>query len=162
MPGSTDADTDPFRVETDLVELAVLAAGDAVHEIRLNGSATRDAKGPFETRVARELREYCAGTRREFTFAVRAVGTPFFRAVWDQLERIPFGETRTYGEIAQALGQPGAARAVGSANHHNPVPLVIPCHRVVASDGTLGGFGGGVDLKRRLLELEGAITTRLI
>jgi methylated-DNA-[protein]-cysteine S-methyltransferase len=140
----------------------VVAVGDVVQQIQLNGSASRDPTEPFEMLVATELQEYGAGQRREFSFDVSAQGTPFFMAVWEHLLRIPFGQTRTYGEIAAAMGQPGAARAVGSANHHNPVPLVIPCHRVVAADGTLGGFGGGVDLKRRLLELEGAIDPRLI
>ncbi len=162
MQNSEGADQSPFRVETAVVDLAVVAVGDVVHRIEFNGSASRDPTGPFEIRVAKELKEYCVGQRREFSFGVSALGTPFFSAVWDQLRRIPFGETRTYGEIAAALGQPGAARAVGSANHHNPVPLVIPCHRVVAADGTLGGFGGGVELKRQLLELEGAIGPRLI
>jgi methylated-DNA-[protein]-cysteine S-methyltransferase len=106
--------------------------------------------------VADELLEYCAGTRTAFTFRLAPAGTPFRRRVWEALRRIPYGETRTYGEIAAAVGKPGAARAVGTANHHNPIPVVIPCHRVVGSGGRLCGFGGGLDLKRRLLELEAA------
>ena len=105
--------------------------------------------------VRRQLAEYFAGERREFDLALAPAGTPFERSVWDELRRIPFGETRSYGEIAQALGRPGAARAVGRANGANPIPIVVPCHRVIGSDGSLTGFGGGLDAKSRLLELEG-------
>jgi methylated-DNA-[protein]-cysteine S-methyltransferase len=105
--------------------------------------------------VRRQLTEYFAGDRREFDLTLAPVGTPFERSVWDELRKIPFGETRSYGEIAQALGRPGAARAVGRANGANPIPIVVPCHRVIGSDGSLTGFGGGLDAKSRLLELEG-------
>ncbi len=83
-------------------------------------------------------------------------GTPFERRCWDALLSIPYGETRTYGEIARGLGNPEGARAVGSANHKNPIPIIIPCHRVVNTGGGLGGYGGGLELKRRLLALEQA------
>lgn len=83
-------------------------------------------------------------------------------AVWRELQRIPYGHTRTYGAIAGAVGRPNAARAVGMANHDNPIPVVIPCHRVVGVGGKLTGFGGGLDLKRALLELEGAVTGQLV
>lgn len=86
--------------------------------------------------------------------------TPFLRAVWQATREIPRGETRSYGWLAQRVGHPGAARAVGQAMRLNPLPIVIPCHRVVASDGGLGGYGGGLDLKRRLLRLEGAYQSR--
>ena len=105
--------------------------------------------------VRRQLAEYFAGERREFDLALAPQGTPFERAVWGELLKIPFGETRTYGEIAETLGRPGAARAVGRANSANPIPIVVPCHRVIGSDGSLTGFGGGLDAKSRLLELEG-------
>ncbi len=87
--------------------------------------------------------------------------TPFQRRVWRELQRIPYGEVRTYGDIARSLGQPGASRAVGSACGRNPIPLFIPCHRVIASGGGLGGFSCGLDVKRRLLRLEGAIVKGL-
>ena len=106
--------------------------------------------------VERQLAEYFAGERREFDLALAPQGTPFERAVWAELAKIPFGETRSYGEIARILGRPGAARAVGRANGANPIPIVVPCHRVIGADGTLTGFGGGLDAKSRLLELEGA------
>ena len=89
-----------------------------------------------------------------FDLPLRAMGTPFQQSVWSKLLDIPYGETRTYGEIALSLGKPGAARAVGMANHCNPIMLIIPCHRVIGAKGALTGFGGGIEQKRMLLELE--------
>jgi len=110
-----------------------------------------------ETRDAvRELREYFAGRRREFTLPLDLRGTPFQLRVWKALRRIPYGQTCSYADIARRVGRPRAFRAVGQANHRNPVAIVVPCHRVLASDGTLGGYGGGLHMKRFLLELEGA------
>ncbi len=145
----------PFSVVSGAVRLAVETDGEAVSAIHLNGRAKRAAEGAFERRIERELLEYLRGDRREFSFARKPSGTAFERAVWDELERIPYGATRTYGEIARSLGRPRAARAIGMANHKNPIPIVIPCHRVVAAGGKLGGYGGGLALKRRLLALEG-------
>jgi O-6-methylguanine DNA methyltransferase len=107
---------------------------------------------------ARELEEYFAGKRREFSFALDLRGTDFQLACWRALLVIPFGETRSYGDIARAVGKPQGFRAVGMANNRNPVAIVVPCHRVIGSDGTLCGYGGGLDVKRKLLELEGALT----
>lgn len=103
-----------------------------------------------------ELERYFAGERTEFDVPIDPKGTAFQRQVWDALRRIPYGETRTYADVAQDIGRPRAARAVGQAVGSNPLGIVVPCHRVVASNG-LGGFGGGLDLKRRLLQLEGAV-----
>ena len=105
-----------------------------------------------------ELNEYFAGGRREFTCPLDLRGTDFQVACWRSLLAIPYGETRTYADIARAVGKPSAFRAVGMANNRNPIAIVVPCHRVIASDGTLCGYGGGLDVKRRLLELEGALT----
>jgi O-6-methylguanine DNA methyltransferase len=107
---------------------------------------------------AGELNEYFAGTRRDFTFSLDIRGTPFQVQCWRALIAIPYGETRTYADIARAVKKPQAFRAVGMANNRNPIAIVVPCHRVIASDGTLCGYGGGLDTKRRLLELEGALT----
>lgn len=101
-----------------------------------------------------ELREYYAGERREFGLPLQLVGSEWQKAVWRELTRIPYGETRSYGQIADRLDRPGAARAVGRANATNRLPLVVPCHRVIAADGTLGGFNGGLHIKERLLEHE--------
>lgn len=106
------------------------------------------------SRAVRELEEYFAGERREFTFPTAAEGTPFQLLVWEALREIPYGETRTYGEIARRIGHPGAARAVGQANNRNPLPIVVPCHRVIGASGTLTGYAGGLAVKERLLELE--------
>jgi O-6-methylguanine DNA methyltransferase len=106
----------------------------------------------------RELEEYCAGGRREFSFPLDLRGTDFQVACWRALLAIPYGETRSYADIARAVGKPNAFRAVGMANNRNPVAIVVPCHRVIASDGSLCGYGGGLDVKRELLELEGALT----
>ena len=108
-----------------------------------------------------ELEEYFAGKRREFTFPLDLRGTDFQQACWHALLAIPYGETRTYADIARAVGKPNAFRAVGMANNRNPIAIVVPCHRVIASDGTLCGYGGGLDVKRKLLELEGALSGTL-
>ena len=114
-----------------------------------------DPHDPVLRRAAAELVEYAAGKRTIFDLPVRLDGTAFQRKVWDALAQIPFGQTRSYQDIAVAIGRPGASRAVGQANHHNPVAPIIPCHRVITSTGTLGGYGGGMPLKRALLEHEG-------
>lgn len=105
----------------------------------------------------RQVLEYLEGKRTEFALALDLRGTPFQRAVWEALCAIPYGETRSYGEVARAVGDPGAARAVGLANGANPVPLVVPCHRVIQSGGKIGGYGGGLELKRRLLAMEQSV-----
>ena len=109
----------------------------------------------------RELEEYFAGERRAFTFALDLRGTDFQLACWQALLAIPYGKTRSYGDIARAVGRPQGFRAVGMANNRNPVAIVVPCHRVIASDGSLCGYGGGLDVKRKLLELEGALSGTL-
>ncbi len=102
----------------------------------------------------RQLGEYFAGERTEFSLPLAARGTAFQRKVWDALRRIEYGTTRSYGQIADEIGAPGAARAVGAANHDNPLAIVVPCHRVVGANGALVGYAGGLDQKRTLLELE--------
>ncbi len=109
----------------------------------------------------RELQEYFAGQRREFTFPLDLRGTDFQLACWRALLAIPYGETRSYADIALAVGKPNAFRAVGMANNRNPIAIVVPCHRVIASNGSLCGYGGGLEVKRKLLELEGALTGTL-
>jgi methylated-DNA-[protein]-cysteine S-methyltransferase len=101
-----------------------------------------------------QLREYFAGERKTFSLALDPEGTDFQRAVWSELQRIPYGETISYKQLAERIGKPKAVRAVGAANGANPIPIIIPCHRVIGNDGSLTGFGGGLPLKKRLLELE--------
>ena len=119
----------------------------------------RSARGPVGEAI-RQLREYFAGRCTGFDLPLAPEGTPFQRTVWRQLQEIPYGATISYGELARRVGNPKASRAVGSANGRNPIPIVIPCHRVIAADGTLGGFGGGLPVKRALLELEAETSVR--
>jgi methylated-DNA-[protein]-cysteine S-methyltransferase len=115
---------------------------------------TRDPR-PF-ARLREQLAEYFAGRRRTFSLDLAPAGTAFQRATWAALTRIPYGETISYGELARRVGRPNASRAVGAANGANPLPILVPCHRVIGADGSLTGFGGGLPVKRALLELEGA------
>jgi O-6-methylguanine DNA methyltransferase len=124
------------------------------------GIRFEDSPGQVQPYVD-ELAEYFAGKRREFTFPLDLRGTDFQLACWRALLAIPYGETRSYADIARAVGKPNAFRAVGMANNRNPIAIVVPCHRVIASDGTLCGYGGGLDVKRKLLELEGALSGTL-
>ncbi|MET9894173.1 methylated-DNA--[protein]-cysteine S-methyltransferase [Streptomyces sp. NPDC006465] len=104
--------------------------------------------------VTEQLHAYFEGELKEFTLELRMAGTPFQRSVWEQLRQIPYGEIRSYGELAQALGNMGASRAVGLANGKNPIGIIVPCHRVVGANGSLTGYGGGLDRKKRLLDFE--------
>ena len=109
---------------------------------------------PATLAVTNQLTEYFSGARAEFDVPLAPSGTPFQQLVWEELRRIPYGQTRTYGQIAAAIGKPSAARAVGMACNRNPIWLLIPCHRVVGKSGDLTGYAGGLDMKQRLLELE--------
>jgi len=112
---------------------------------------------PLLADAIRQLNEYFAGTRETFSVPLRPVGTPFQLSVWRALEEIPYGRTRSYRDIACALGRPTATRAVGAANGQNPLPIFVPCHRVIGSNRSLTGFGGGLDVKLALLRLEGVL-----
>nr|MBO2498022.1 [Fe-S]-binding protein [Bacillota bacterium] len=106
--------------------------------------------------VKKQLAEYFDGKRRRFDLPVDLYGTPFQLRVWRELKKIPYGEVRSYKELARAIGSPKAVRAVGGANNKNPVPILVPCHRVIGSNGSLVGYGGGLSIKEYLLKLEGA------
>jgi methylated-DNA-[protein]-cysteine S-methyltransferase len=110
---------------------------------------------PFRAAIA-QLGEYFAGERRRFDLPLSPRGTEFQRRVWRALREIPYGRTISYGELARRIGNPSASRAVGLANGANPLPIIVPCHRVIGADGSLTGFGGGLSIKRKLLALEGA------
>jgi methylated-DNA-[protein]-cysteine S-methyltransferase len=109
----------------------------------------------FLARVTDQLDEYFAGSRRDFDLPLAATGTDFQRKVWDALMTIPYGEAISYAELAKRVGNPAASRAVGGANGRNPISIVVPCHRVIQADRTIGGYGGGLPVKQFLLELEG-------
>ena len=150
-------------LETPIGTLLIAGDDAAVHRIAFpqrNRAAKpepewqQSQRGPVGEAM-RQLREYFAGKRADFDLPLAPEGTVFQRSVWRQLQQIPYGETISYGELARRVGNPKASRAVGSANGANPLPIVIPCHRVIAGDGTLGGFGGGLPTKQTLLALEG-------
>ena len=128
------------------------------HDGALVGIAFRDDaacdRTPLLDEAARQLAEYFEGRRRDFTLPLAPAGTPFQREVWAALREIPYGETRSYKDIACAVGRPLACRAVGMANTRNPLPIVIPCHRVVGASGALTGYAGGLEVKSKLLALE--------
>jgi methylated-DNA-[protein]-cysteine S-methyltransferase len=121
----------------------------------------RNDANPILLEAIRQLREYFECRLRVFDLPLDMQGTDFQKRVWRQLEEIPYGETRSYRQIAIAVGTPQAVRAVGAANGANPVPIVVPCHRVIGSSGKLTGYGGGLPLKKRLLALEGALSMSL-
>lgn len=130
----------------------------ATETLEMAGFSQREAPevddDPVLERAVCQLDEYFAGNRTDFDLPLHLVGTEFQRDAWLALASIPYGETVSYAGQAEAIGRPGAFRAVGAANGQNPLPIVLPCHRVVGSDGSLTGFGGGLDLKQRLLDLE--------
>ncbi|MDL2273161.1 methylated-DNA--[protein]-cysteine S-methyltransferase [Oscillospiraceae bacterium OttesenSCG-928-G22] len=118
-------------------------------------SASSEVCELFNNTVA-QLEEYFSGARRMFDLPILLHGTEFQRTVWEELKKIPYGETCTYRDIANRIGNPKGVRPVGGANHHNPVSIIVPCHRVIGADGSLTGYGGGLSLKRALLDLESA------
>jgi methylated-DNA-[protein]-cysteine S-methyltransferase len=135
----------------ETVEAAEVERRAAAHGDRLVWDGERCAA------VTAQLEEYFAGRRQDFDLPLAPRGSEFQRRVWEELSRIPYGVTISYAELAARVGRPGAARAVGRANGTNPIPVVIPCHRVIGADGSLTGYGGGMPLKRALLALEGAL-----
>ena len=139
-----------------LRELSLLAPEEAEArlQLRVRGGLARDDAAI--ALVAEQLTEYFDGKRRDFSLPLAPEGSPFQRRVWEQLQKIPYGTTTSYGAIAERLGQPGAARAVGLANGANPIAVVVPCHRVIGGNGALIGYAGGLDRKAALLRIEGA------
>jgi methylated-DNA-[protein]-cysteine S-methyltransferase len=147
-------------VDTPIGAILIAGDGNAIVETYFAGAkpkpdwirdddALRDA--------ADQLHAYFAGERRTFELPLAPRGTDFQQSVWSALQRIPYGETTTYSTIAERIGRPAAVRAVGAANGANPIPIVIPCHRVIGSNGSMTGFGGGIDVKRKLLALEARV-----
>ena len=141
-------------VATDDRLAAILWENDRPRRVRLSPTS-EDDRHPVLLEAERQLAEYFAGGRTQFALDLDMAGTPFQRRVWSALLTIPFGETRSYTQIASQIGSPRAVRAVGAANGRNPVAIVAPCHRVIGSTGKLTGFAGGLDVKARLLALEG-------
>jgi methylated-DNA-[protein]-cysteine S-methyltransferase len=134
----------------------IVLEGDDRRLTRIGFGAPDAPAGDAATTAAAaiQLEQYFAGERTDFDLELDPVGTPFERRVWDELRTIPYGETASYAEIARRIGRPSACRAVGRANGRNPIAVVVPCHRVIGSDGSLTGYAGGVEMKRALLDLE--------
>lgn len=142
--------------------LGLMGEGDELISLALPYSPVpmiAERETPVLREAKRQLEAYFAGKLREFDIPLRLEGTTFRRKVWEQLRQIPYGQVISYGELARRVGQPGAARAVGGANRNNPIAIIVPCHRVIAADGTLGGYSGNCEgsaaVKRALLKLEG-------
>jgi methylated-DNA-[protein]-cysteine S-methyltransferase len=150
-------------VSSPLGPVRITVVAGEVTEVHLGADAEDEiaAREPRDQavldRAAEQLGEYFAGTRRVFDLPLARTGTPFQRGVWARLDAIPFGARRSYGDLAKELGSPGASRAVGAANGKNPIAIVVPCHRVIGSDGSLTGYAGGEDRKRWLLDHEARI-----
>jgi methylated-DNA-[protein]-cysteine S-methyltransferase len=140
-------------VASDKGLAAILWENDSPRRVPLTG-LVEDNKHPVLLKVEHQLQEYFAGSRRAFDLPLDMRGTTFQKDVWEALLAIPYGETRSYGQLAKQLGRPSASRAVGAANGRNPVSIVVPCHRVIGSSGKLTGFAGGLDVKARLLDME--------
>ena len=150
-----DSPIGPLRLIASGKGLAGICFERTRRSRRQSGGDVKNAAHPVLVEAERQLREYFAGRRQTFDLPLDFVGTPFQRSVWKALLTIPFGETRSYAQIAKQVGRPSACRAVGAANGRNPVAIVAPCHRVIGSTGALTGFGGGLDVKAQLLRLEG-------
>lgn len=157
---------DPLAVcmDSPVGRLRIRASADAItaidfHADDASGSAAEAGGGAARllAEAMRQLQAYFAGRLREFDLPLAPRGTPFQLRTWRSLQEIPYGTTISYGELARRIDRPTAARAVGAANGCNPIPIVVPCHRVIGSDGSLTGYGGGLEIKRKLLQLEGLI-----
>jgi methylated-DNA-[protein]-cysteine S-methyltransferase len=154
-----------YEMTSPVGPLYLVASKDALHGlffrkqhmtlVKSLGSSTPEEK--ILSQTVRQLEEYFAGRRKQFDITLDLAGTSFQKRVWKELAQIPFGKTVAYKDIASKIKNPKAVRAVGSANGKNPVSIIIPCHRVIAADGTMGGYGGGINIKQQLLKLEGII-----
>ena len=156
---------DFYFFETPLGYMALGAEEGAIVRLYLPNSPTprlMSRPTPLLEEGQRQLLEYLAGTRREFDLPLNPPGTPFQQKVWAALRDIPYGQTRSYRDVARAAGCPRGFRAVGMANHCNPIPIFIPCHRVVGADGSLTGYAGGLELKKTLLAIEGSFPGKIV
>jgi methylated-DNA-[protein]-cysteine S-methyltransferase len=170
-----------FFYETSIGRIGITDNGEAVTGLKFAGNAGAGAReadaGPCgndacpdgytvaETAIikeaARQLYEYLEGKRKVFDIPLALEGTPFQKMVWKALQDIPYGETRSYRDIAESIGRPKACRAVGMANNKNPIAIIVPCHRVIGADGKLVGYGGGLDKKEKLLAMEGHVIKKM-
>ena len=147
-----------YFYQTPLGRFAIAEESGCITALHLTpkapGPETEIRETPLLKEAAAQLDAYFSRRLKEFSLPLRTAGTPFMQKVWDELRKIPYGQTASYKEIAQRIGHLQAQRAVGMANNRNPIPIFIPCHRVIGADGSLVGFGGGLELKQRLLDIE--------
>lgn len=146
------------QIHTKLGNIAIIEEDNKIIAIEINKKIEEEMvqkETPLLKETEKQLLEYLEGRRKTFTVPLNPKGTKFMKQVWTALQEIPYGEVRTYGQIAQTVGKPKAARAVGMANHRNPIPIIIPCHRVIGSNGKLVGYALGIEMKEFLLKLEG-------
>lgn len=147
-----------FFYQTAIGRIGIVENGTAITDVYISEKKLPDDSCVVETELlkeaGRQLQEYFAGQRQSFDLPLAPQGTKFQQKVWEILKTIPYGETRSYKQVAEAIQQPNASRAVGMANNKNPIPIVIPCHRVIGSNGALIGYAGGLERKNRLLQLE--------
>lgn len=144
-----------IRLNSPAGRLTITEEGGAVTRLTFGDAGEREESSPLLEEAARQLAEYFDGRRRVFELPLNPSGTAFQKDVWRALCGIPYGETRSYSDIARAIHRETACRAVGMANHRNPIPIFIPCHRVIGADGSLAGYGGGTGIKKILLQTEG-------
>jgi len=152
------------------IKLDIIVSGNGIREILINKNSDSDFLSQMNRissedqkvkKVFKQLQEYFKRERKGFDLPLEIIGTDFQKKVWDELTKIPYGETISYGELANRMGDKNLMRAVAAANGANPIPIIIPCHRVIGADGSLTGYGGGLDVKKKLLELEGSWTMDL-
>ena len=154
----TDKKTKMYHTyETAFGNMVVVSDGNAINEVYMENMKSCDgvkAANALTDRTAKQLEEYFSGKRKQFDLPLGPAGTAFFQSVWKGLISIPYGETRSYKQVAQMVGSPKASRAVGMANNKNPIVIIIPCHRVIGSNGSLVGYAYGLDMKKKLIEVE--------
>jgi len=146
-----------FTYDTVHGKITIVSDGEAITQIKHEGKLMPECEKKETVLIKQafdELNEYFSGKRFDFDVPIRLHGTDFHRSVWEALMKIPYGETRTYKQVAEIVGRPKASRAVGQANNRNPIWIIIPCHRVIGASGKLTGYDGGVEMKEKLLELE--------
>ncbi len=145
-------------IDTVIGKIGIAEDGKSITNLYFDSNTIPEGFDLKETlllkEAAKQLSEYFSGKRKTFELPLAPSGTEFQKKVWDTLKQIPYGETMSYGEVAKKIGNDKACRAVGMANNKNPIPIIIPCHRVIGSNGKLVGYGGGLDIKKKLLELE--------
>jgi len=150
-------------VFTLIGNLLLVSDGDSLIEIRFDNEGNiTNSDIPILVETEKQLKQYFAGERRTFDIPLKPIGTNFQLSVWNELKIIPYGETISYQQLAERVGDKKKSRAVGNANGKNPIPIIIPCHRVIRKSGDLGGFGGGIKIKRKLLELEQKLSSRIV